>query len=53
MLSLNVLYNYFDVPKKIFSDLYLVKFLDTLAEPFHVDITSLLCAKYIKFYICI
>jgi len=29
-----ILHNYFDSPTELFSDLYLVKFLDTLANPF-------------------
>jgi len=33
-ISLNVLYNYFDNPIKLFSDLYLVKFLNTSAKLF-------------------
>jgi len=32
--SLNVLYNYFDGPTKLFSVLYLTKFLDTSAKSF-------------------
>jgi len=32
--SLSVLYNYFDNPIKLFSDLYLVKFLNTSAKLF-------------------
>jgi len=31
---LNVLHNYFDSLIKLFSDLYLAKFLDTSAKPF-------------------
>jgi len=33
-LHLNSLRNYFDGPTKLFSDLYVVKFLDTSAKPF-------------------
>jgi len=33
-ISLNVLYNYFDGQTKLFSDLYLAKFLDILTKPF-------------------
>jgi len=32
--SLSVLHNYFDSPTKLFSDLYLVKFLDTSMKLF-------------------
>jgi len=32
------LHNYFDGPTKLFSDLYLVKFLDTSAQLFRVDV---------------
>jgi len=32
--SLNVLHNYFDGPTKLFSDLYLTKFFDILAQSF-------------------
>jgi len=32
--SLNILYNYINYPTKLFSDLYLAKFLDTLTKPF-------------------
>jgi len=32
--SLSVLHNYFDDLIKLFSDLYLVKFLDSSAKPF-------------------
>jgi len=32
--SLNVLHNYFDSSIKLFSDLYLAKFLDTSIKPF-------------------
>jgi len=32
--SSSVLHNYFDNPRKLFSDLHLAKFLDTLAESF-------------------
>jgi len=32
--SLNVLHNYFNGPNKLFSDLYLAKFLNTSAKPF-------------------
>jgi len=31
-ISLSLLRNYFDNPTKLFSDLYLAKFLDTLAK---------------------
>jgi len=31
---LNFLYNYFDDSTKLFSDLYLAKFLDILVKPF-------------------
>jgi len=34
ILTTNVLYNYFDSLTKLFSDLYLAKFLDTSANPF-------------------
>jgi len=30
---LSVLHNYFDCPTKLFSDLYLAKFLDTSTKP--------------------
>ena len=33
-INLSVLHNYFDNPTKLFSDLYLVNFLDTLAKLF-------------------
>jgi len=33
-ISLNVLYNYFDDQTKLFSDLYLAKFLNILTKPF-------------------
>jgi len=29
-----ILHNYFDRPTKLFLDLYVAKFLDTLAKPF-------------------
>jgi len=32
--SLSVLHNYFDGPTKLFSDLYLAKFLDSSAKSF-------------------
>jgi len=32
--NFNVLYNYFDNSIKLYSDLYLVEFLDTLAKSF-------------------
>jgi len=32
--NLSILHNYFDDPTKLFSDLYLAKFLDTSAKPF-------------------
>jgi len=32
--SLSVLYNYFNNPTELFSNLYLAKFLDTSAKPF-------------------
>jgi len=32
VISLNVLHIYFDAPTKLFSDLYLAKFLDTSAK---------------------
>lgn len=34
LVVLGVLHNYFDSPTKLFLDLYLAKFLDTLANPF-------------------
>jgi len=40
---LSVLYNYFDSPTKLFSDLYLAKFVCTLAKSFRVY----------KAYVCI
>jgi len=33
-ISLSVLHNYFNSLTKLFSDLYLAKFLDTLVKPF-------------------
>jgi len=35
-INLNVLHNYFYGSTKLFSDLYLTKFLDTLNHSFHV-----------------
>jgi len=32
--SLNILYNYFDSPIKLFKNLYFTKFLNTLAKSF-------------------
>jgi len=44
-ISLSVLHNYFDGPTKLFSDLYLVKFLDTSAKPFfpRSDVNNIDC----------
>jgi len=43
--NLSVLHNYLNDPTKLFSDLYLVKFLDILAKSFffHVFILGILC----------
>jgi len=40
--SLNVLHNYFDNPTKLFSDLYLAKFLNILAKSFFHNVSSVL-----------
>jgi len=34
LFIMSFLYNYFDSSTKLFSDLYLIKFLNTLAKPF-------------------
>jgi len=43
-ISLNVLlYNYFESSIKLFSDLYLAKFLETFAKPFFFYVRYELC----------
>jgi len=42
VISLSVLYNYFDDNKIILKSVYLVKFLDTSAKPFLLDWHALL-----------
>jgi len=47
VISLNVLHNYFNNPTNLFSDLYLVKFLDTSAKP---SFLCEFCEKELKDY---
>jgi len=41
-ISLSNLHNYFDNPNKLFSNLYLAKFLDTSTKPFFSCINRLI-----------
>jgi len=50
---LSVLYNYFDSPTKLFSDLYLAKFVCTLAKSFRVYKAYVCIYIYIYIYIYI
>jgi len=44
---LSVLHNYFDDPTKLFSDLYLAKFLDTSAKLF-LSFVSFVPSEFVK-----